>query len=525
MARLASDIKEMFQEQREFRELLVVMTRRDLMLRYKQTIMGFGWAVFMPLLNTILFSVIFTRVAKLDVGVPYPIFAYCGLLAWNLTASALRFSVMSLTANINLVAKVYFPREIFPFSAVLVSTVDFAVGRDSARRLHDLLPGPGQALDPVSAGRVARSGDVHGRRGALPRHGQPVLSRRQVPLRGRRHTLDVRLVRALSADSISGAPGVLLALNPMTPIIDAYRDVILYGRVPAMQEFAVRHGCVGCDADGGLGRVPPFRIPVRGVHLMASSRFEWTGRRVFVTGATGIVGSWLVKRLLELGAHVVTLVRDWDPQTELVRSGDIMRTNVVNGRLEDYDTLERAINEHEIRHRVPSRRAADRDDRAAQSAPDVRGEHSRQLQPARGVPRSPIARHAVVVASSDKAYGDAPTLPYTEDMPANGRHPYDVSKSCTDLLALTYAHTYELPVTVARCGNIYGGGDLNWSRIVPGTIRSLHHGERPVIRSNGLFTRDYIYVQDVVDGYLRLAEQCATRACVARRSTSARKRA
>jgi CDP-glucose 4,6-dehydratase len=113
----------------------------------------------------------------------------------------------------------------------------------------------------------------------------------------------------------------------------------------------------------------------------------------------------------------------------------------------------------------------------------------------------------VVVASSDKAYGDGPSLPYTEDMPANGRHPYDVSKSCTDLLALSYAHTYGLPVTVARCGNIYGGGDLNWSRIVPGTIRSLASGQRPIIRSNGLFTRDYIFVEDVVDAYLALARR------------------
>jgi CDP-glucose 4,6-dehydratase len=113
----------------------------------------------------------------------------------------------------------------------------------------------------------------------------------------------------------------------------------------------------------------------------------------------------------------------------------------------------------------------------------------------------------VVVASSDKAYGDGPSLPYTEDMPANGRHPYDVSKSCTDLIALSYAHTYDLPVTVARCGNIYGGGDLNWSRIVPGTIKSLWNGERPIIRSNGLFTRDYIFVEDVVDAYIALAEQ------------------
>jgi len=236
--------------------------------------------------------------------------------------------------------------------------------------------------------------------------------------------------------------------------------------------------------------------------------FSWSGRRTFVTGATGIVGSWLVKRLLDQGAHVVTLVRDWDPQTELVRSGDILRTNVVNGRLEDYDALERAINEHEVdtvfhlgaqpivstalRNPLPTFEA------------NIRGSYN--LLEACRVHRSLVTR--VVVASSDKAYGDGPSLPYTEDMPANGKHPYDVSKSCTDLLALSYAHTYDLPVTVARCGNIYGGGDLNWSRIVPGTIRSVWNNERPVIRSNGLFTRDYIFVDDVVDAYLALAEQC-----------------
>lgn len=235
---------------------------------------------------------------------------------------------------------------------------------------------------------------------------------------------------------------------------------------------------------------------------------NWTERRVFVTGATGIVGSWLVKRLVDTGAHVVTLVRDWDPQSELVRSGDILRTNVVNGRLEDYDTLERAINEHEIdtvfhlgaqpivttalRNPLPTFEA------------NVRGTYN--LLEACRVHRSLVTR--VVVASSDKAYGDAPTLPYTEDMPANGRHPYDVSKSCTDLIAMSYAHTYGLPAVVARCGNIYGGGDLNWSRIVPGTIRSLWLGQKPIIRSNGLFTRDYIFVEDVVDAYMTLAEKC-----------------
>ena len=235
----------------------------------------------------------------------------------------------------------------------------------------------------------------------------------------------------------------------------------------------------------------------------------WSDRKVFVTGATGIVGSWLVKRLLHMGASVVTLVRDWDPQTELVRSGDILRTNVVNGRLEDYDTLERAINEHEVdtvfhlgaqpivstalRNPLPTFEA------------NVRGSYN--LLEACRIHRTLVQR--VVIASSDKAYGDGPSLPYTEDMPANGRHPYDVSKSCTDLIALSYAHTYDMPVTVARCGNIYGGGDLNWSRIVPGTIRSLWKGERPIIRSNGLFTRDYIFVEDVVDAYLALADGCA----------------
>jgi CDP-glucose 4,6-dehydratase len=235
---------------------------------------------------------------------------------------------------------------------------------------------------------------------------------------------------------------------------------------------------------------------------------SWTDRRVLVTGATGIVGSWLVRRLVEDGASVVALVRDWDPQSELIRSGTVQRTSVVSGRLEDYDTVDRAINEHEtdtvfhlgaqplvtvaLRSPLPTFES------------NIRGTY--HVLEACRVHQDLVKR--VVVASSDKAYGDGPALPYTEDMPANGRHPYDVSKSCTDLLAMSYAHTYGLPIAVARCGNIYGGGDLNWSRIVPGTIRSLHQGQRPVVRSNGLFTRDYIHVDDVVDAYLTLAERC-----------------
>ena len=233
---------------------------------------------------------------------------------------------------------------------------------------------------------------------------------------------------------------------------------------------------------------------------------SWQQRRVYVTGATGIVGSWLVRRLIQEQAYVVVLVRDADPQSELLRSGDIDRVSVVNGSLEDYGAQERAINEHEIdtvfhlgaqpivstalRNPLPTFEA------------NIRGTY--HVLEACRVHRSLVRR--VVVASSDKAYGDAEVLPYTEDMPLNGRHPYDVSKSCTDLLALTYAHTYRLPAVIARCGNIYGGGDLNWSRIVPGTIRSLVEGQAPVIRSDGKFIRDYIYVEDVVEAYLRLGE-------------------
>ena len=231
----------------------------------------------------------------------------------------------------------------------------------------------------------------------------------------------------------------------------------------------------------------------------------WNGRRVLVTGATGIVGSWLVRRLLSEGAVVVTLVYDWDPQTELIRSGDVERTHVVNGGLEDFHAVERAVNLHETDTVVHLGAqtlvgTANRNPLPTFEA-NIRGTYNllEVCRIHRGLVKS------VVVASSDKAYGEADVLPYLEDMPLAGKHPYDVSKSCADLLAGTYANTYDLPITVARCGNIYGGGDLNWSRIVPGTIRSVLGGKAPVLRSDGTFTRDYVYVLDVVDAYLELA--------------------
>ena len=229
-------------------------------------------------------------------------------------------------------------------------------------------------------------------------------------------------------------------------------------------------------------------------------------RRAFVTGATGLLGSWLCRRLLDDGAQVVALVRDWDPQSELIRSGDIKRCSVVSGCLEDYPTLVRAIAEHETD--TVFHLGAQAIVGTALISPlatfesNIRGTYN--LLEACRVHRDLVQR--TVVASSDKAYGDSEVLPYTEAMPANGRHPYDVSKSCTDLLAQTYAASYGLNLAVARCGNIFGGGDLNWSRIVPGTIRSVLEGKAPVLRSDGSFIRDYIYVEDVVDAYLALAE-------------------
>jgi CDP-glucose 4,6-dehydratase len=232
----------------------------------------------------------------------------------------------------------------------------------------------------------------------------------------------------------------------------------------------------------------------------------WKGRRVLVTGATGLVGSWLTSALLDEGAEVTALVRDWDPQSELIRSGRINHCSVVSGRLEDYGDLVRAVLDHDVdtvfhlgAQAIVG--TAFHDPRGTFEA-NIRGTYN-LLEACRARPGQV---RSIVVASSDKAYGSTQVLPYTEDMPVNGRHPYDVSKSCTDLLAMTYATTYGLPVTVARCGNIYGGGDLNWSRIVPGTLRMALEGHRPQLRSDGSLTRDYVYVEDVVGAYLALAE-------------------
>jgi CDP-glucose 4,6-dehydratase len=236
----------------------------------------------------------------------------------------------------------------------------------------------------------------------------------------------------------------------------------------------------------------------------------WLDRPVFVTGGTGLVGSWLVKRLLEARADVVCLVRDWIPQSELVRSRQIERVKVVRGDIRDRETLERILGEYEIDTVIHL--AAQTIVPIANRNPVSTFETNVQgtwnlLEACR---RSPRVRQ-IVAASSDKAYGDQEKLPYDEGTPLQGRHPYDVSKSAADLIAATYAQCYETPVAVTRCGNFFGGGDLNWNRIVPGTIRSVLRGQRPVIRSDGQFVRDYFYVEDGAAAYMLLAEQLARR--------------
>jgi CDP-glucose 4,6-dehydratase len=233
----------------------------------------------------------------------------------------------------------------------------------------------------------------------------------------------------------------------------------------------------------------------------------WEGKRVFVTGATGVVGSWVVKDLVERSAEVVALVLDANPQSDLYRSGLVKRVNVVNGRLEDFSVLQRAVVGYEtdtVIH-LGAQAIVEVAYRSPLSTYETNIRGTWNLLEACRLHRGIVQR--VVIASSDKAYGEQPQLPYTEDMPLQGRQPYEVSKSCADAIAQAYFHSYGLPVVIARCGNIYGGGDLNWSRIVPGTIKSLYMGQSPLLRSDGNYIRDYVYVKDVSKAYLTLAEK------------------
>ena len=232
----------------------------------------------------------------------------------------------------------------------------------------------------------------------------------------------------------------------------------------------------------------------------------WKSRNVFVTGCTGLLGGWMVDELLRRGANVVGLIRDWVPQSRVVAEGAFHKISSVRGAVEDLATVERALNEYEID--TVFHLAAQTIVTIANRNPlstfetNVKGTWT-LLEACR---RCPTVK-SVVVASSDKAYGVQSSLPYTESAPLNGEFPYDASKSCADILAQSYASSYRLPVCVTRCGNFFGGGDLNKSRIVPGTIRSVIEGEAPIIRSDGTYIRDYIYVRDGAAACLLLAQK------------------
>ncbi|MBI5240396.1 MAG: NAD-dependent epimerase/dehydratase family protein [Elusimicrobia bacterium] len=240
---------------------------------------------------------------------------------------------------------------------------------------------------------------------------------------------------------------------------------------------------------------------------MAASRplrGDWARRRVLVTGAAGFIGSWLVKDLLARGVRVTALVLERDPASPFFRDGDARRCAIVLGRLEDRRAVAKAVRGADTVFHLAAQTLVEPawEDPLETFESNIRGTYN-LLEACRAEGK---AVRRIVFASSDKAYGEQSRLPYGEDAPLAGRQPYEVSKSCGDLLAQSYFHAYGLPVAVARCGNVYGGGDLHWSRIVPGTIRSLLRGERPVLRSDGRDKRDYVYVKDVARAYLLLAD-------------------
>jgi CDP-glucose 4,6-dehydratase len=240
----------------------------------------------------------------------------------------------------------------------------------------------------------------------------------------------------------------------------------------------------------------------------------WTHRNVFVSGASGLLGSSLVERLVKEGANVIALVRDWVPASRFVDEGFAARVTVARGELEDHATLLRIINEYEVDSvfHLGAQTIVGTAARSASSTFEANVRGTWNLLEACRAMNGMVER--VIVASSDKAYGSHERLPYTEDMPLQGRFPYDVSKSCADLIAQSYYHSYRVPVAVTRCGNLYGPGDLNFSRLIPGTIRSALHGEPPIIRSDGRYVREYFYVRDAVGAYLRLAEALPDSPCV-----------
>lgn len=239
---------------------------------------------------------------------------------------------------------------------------------------------------------------------------------------------------------------------------------------------------------------------------MVNSKDFWQDRPVFVTGATGLLGSSLILELINKRAEVTCLIRDWIPNNDLIKNNLIASVNTVRGEIQNQKLIERVLNEYEIEtvFHLAAQTIVTTANRNPVSTFDsnIKGTWV-LLESCRR--SSTISQ--VITASSDKAYGIQKILPYTEDAPLQGKYPYDVSKSCADLISQSYYHTYGLPVCITRCGNLYGEGDLNFNRIIPGTIRSIIRNKNPIIRSDGKSIRDYFYIEDARNAYLRLSEQ------------------
>lgn len=232
----------------------------------------------------------------------------------------------------------------------------------------------------------------------------------------------------------------------------------------------------------------------------------WRHHNVFVTGGPGLLGSALIKQLLAKKANVIALVRDQVHHSPFYQEGHDKQVTIVKGGVEEYHTVERALNEYEVQT-VFHFGAQTIVGTALRSPLSTFESNIKGTWNVLEACRQSKMVSRVVVASSDKAYGTQPVLPYTEDAPLQGRdNPYDVSKSCTDLISLSYHKAYGLPVGITRCGNFYGPGDLNWNRIVPGTVRDLYYGKKPIIRSDGTYIRDYIFVDDGAHANITLAE-------------------
>jgi CDP-glucose 4,6-dehydratase len=234
----------------------------------------------------------------------------------------------------------------------------------------------------------------------------------------------------------------------------------------------------------------------------------WRDRPVLVTGGSGLLGGWLVRRLLNAGARLVCLLRGRPPHPQVVAPDSLARAKLVRGDIRNQGLLEQTLKENQID--TVFHAAAQAVVGVANREPVLTLETNVQgtwclLEACR---RNAGVRQ-IVVSSSDKAYGEHADLPYREDMALIGLHPYEVSKACMDLIATSYGRSLALPVSVTRCGNFFGGGDMNWNRIVPGTVQAIYQGKRPVIRSDGQFIRDYLYADDGAAAHMHLARRLA----------------